>query len=342
MNRARAGATPDRFSTQETPVKPTLPHLLLAFALALLAPLAHAQWSPTKPVRIIIPFPAGGIVDLMARTVTDRLSASLGQQVIVEARAGAGGSIGTEAAARAEADGHTLVLATLSHVTLPAFGGKLTWHPTRDFAGVGMLGQVANLAVVTPGLEPRTLRDFVAYAKARPGQINYVNAGNGTSQTLGVEMLRKDTGIQLTPVGYKGYPPAVPDVIAGRIEFALMPFGVAAPQVKAGKLRALAVVAPVRSPQLPDVPTMAEAGYPESNVMSWYALLAPAGTPRAALQRLSTELGKALADPEVVTRIEALGGSPLPVGSPAEVDAMLARETERWARFVKETGLTMQ
>jgi tripartite-type tricarboxylate transporter receptor subunit TctC len=319
-----------------------LPRLLVALALALLAPLAHAQWSPTKPVRIIIPFPAGGIVDLMARTVTDRLAASLGQPVIVEARTGAGGSIGTEAAARAEPDGHTLVVATLSHVTLPAFGGKLSWHPVRDFAGVGMLGQVANLAVVTNGLEARTMREFVAYARARPAQVNYVNAGNGTSQTLGVEMLRKDTGIQLTAVGYKGYPPAVPDIIAGRIEFAMMPFGVALPQVKAGRMRALAVVAPVRSPLLPDVPTMAEAGFPESTVVSWYALLAPAGTPRAALARLSVELGKALADPEVVARIEALGGSPLPAGTPAEVDAMLARETERWARFVRETGLTMQ
>jgi tripartite-type tricarboxylate transporter receptor subunit TctC len=342
MNRARAGATPDRFSTQETPVKPTLPHLLLAFALALLAPLAHAQWSPTKPVRIIIPFPAGGIVELMARTVTDRLSASLGQPVIVEARTGAGGSIGTEAAARAEPDGHTLVIATLSHVTLPAFGGKLPWHPTRDFAGIGMLGQVANLAVLTPGLEPRTLRDFVAYAKARPGQINYVNAGNGTSQTLGVEMLRKDTGIQLTPVGYKGYPPVVPDLVAGRIEFALMPFGVAAPHVKAGKMRALAVVAPARNPQFPDLPTLAEAGFPEAPVISWYAFLAPAGTPRPALQRLATELARALADPEVVARIETVGGSPLPPGTPTEVDAMVARETERWARFVRESGLTLQ
>lgn len=319
-----------------------LPRLLVALALGLLAPLAHAQWAPTKPVRIIIPFPAGGIVDLMARTVTDRLAASLGQPVIVEARTGAGGSIGTEAAARAEPDGHTLVVATLSHVTLPAFGGKLSWHPTRDFAGIGMMGQVANLAVVTNGLEPRNLREFVAYARARPGQINYVNAGNGTSQTLGVEMLRKDTGIQLTSVGYKGYPPAVPDVIAGRIEFAMMPFGVALPQVKAGKMRALAVVAPVRSPLLPEVPTMAEAGFPDSTVVSWYALLAPAGTPRAAIARLSAELGKALADPEVVGRIEALGGSALPVGTPAEVDAMLARETERWARFIRETGLTMQ
>lgn len=186
------------------------------------------------------------------------------------------------------------------------------------------------------------MREFVAFARARPGQINYVNAGNGTSQTLGVEMLRKDTGIQLTSVGYKGYPPAVPDVIAGRIEFAMMPFGVALPQVKAGRMRALAVVAPVRSPLLPEVPTMAEAGFPESTVVSWYALLAPAGTPRAAIARLSAELGKALADAEVIGRIEALGGSPLPVGTPAEVDAMLARETDRWARFVRETGLTMQ
>lgn len=300
-----------------------------------------AAWSPSRPVRVIVPFPGGGIVDLMARAVTDRLAAALGQPVVVEARPGAGGSIGTEAVARAEPDGHTLLLATLSHVTLPAFS-RLPWHPSRDFAGIAMLGQVPNLVVVANSVEARSMKEFVALARARPGQFNYANAGNGTSQTLGVEMLRKQTGIQLTPVGYKGYPPVVPDLVAGRIEFALMPFGVAAPHVKAGKMRALAVVAPARNPQFPDLPTLAEAGFPEAPVISWYAFLAPAGTPRPALQRLATELARALADPEVVARIETIGGSPLPPGTPAEVDAMVARETERWARFVRESGLTLQ
>jgi tripartite-type tricarboxylate transporter receptor subunit TctC len=312
-----------------------------ALVLSIAAPLACAQWAPTKPVRIVVPFPSGGILDQMARTVTDKLGAALGQAVIVDARPGANGSIGIEAAARADADGHTILFATLTNVTLPAFM-KVPWHPTKDFAGVAMFAQVPNVAVVPTTLEPRTLREFVEYAKARPGQLNYANAGNGSSQTLGVELLKKNTGIDLVSVGYKGFPPAVPDLITGRLQFALMPFGVAAPQVKAGKLRALALAAPARNRQLPDVPTMAEAGFPESPVISWYAFVAPVGTPKAAIERLNAEFARALADPEVVARIETLGGSPLPVGTPAELDAMMAKEVQRWSVFVKETGLTIQ
>ena len=307
-------------------------------ALCLCAPLALAQWSPTKPVRIIVPFPAGGIVDLMARTVTDKLAAGLGQAVIVEARTGAGGSIGTDAVAKAEPDGHTLLLATISHVTLPAFG-PLPWHPTRDFAGVAMLGQVPSLVVVPSTLAPKTLREFVDYAKANPNQINFVNGGNGTSQTLGILKLQKTTGIQLTSVGYKGYPPAMPDLMSGLVQFSMVPFGVAAPHVKSGKLRALAIAAPSRNRQFPDVPTIAEAGFPDAPVISWYAWLAPAGTPKAAIERLNRELAKAMADPDVVARIETVGGAALPPGTPNAVDAMLAREGDYWAKFVAETGL---
>lgn len=309
-----------------------------ACLLILVSAPAFAQWSPTKPVRIIVPFPAGGIVDLMARTATDKLAVALGQPVIVESRTGAQSSIGTEAVARAEPDGHTLLMATLSHAALPAFGG-LPWHPTRDFAGVALLGQVPNLVVVSPSLEPKTLKEFVDYARARPGKLNFVNAGNGTSQTLGVMRLQKNTGIQLTSVGYKGYPPALPDLMSGLVQFAYAPFGVVAPQVRAGKLRALAIAAPVRSKQFPDVPTMAEAGFGESLVTAWYVWLAPKQTPRPAVERLARELARIAADPEVVTRIEALGGSGLPPLAPAQVDSWLAGEIDSWARFVAETGL---
>lgn len=315
--------------------------LLISLALSIVAPLAAAQWAPTKPVRIVIPFPAGGIVDLMARAVNDRLGAALGQPVIVEARPGAMGSIGTDAVAKAAPDGHTLVLATMSHVVLPGFM-ELPWHPSKDFAGVAMLGQVSNLVVVTPSIEPRTMKEFVEYAKARPGRINYVNGGNGTSQTLGVELLKKNTGLFLTPIGYRGYPPAIPDIVSGQVQFAMVPYGVALPHVQSGKLRALAVVAPTRSKHLPNVPTMAEAGFPDSNVTSWYALLAPAGTPKAALVRLNEEIAKILAEPDTVARMERIGGTPLPAGTPAEVDAMLQREAAQWARFVKERGLKIE
>lgn len=322
-------------------MKRTLLRGALALACTLMTPLALAQWAPTKPVRIVVPFPAGGIVDLMSRSFTDRLSAALGQPVVIEVRPGAHSSLGNEVVARADPDGHTLLMGTLSMATLPPFM-KVPWHPTRDFAGVAMVGQVPNLVVTPATLEPKTLREFVAYAKARPGQLNFANGGNGTSPTLGVELLRKHTGMQLTSVGYKGFPPVIPDMIAGRIEFSMVPFAVAAPHVKSGKLRALAIASNSRSRLLPDVPTMAEAGFADSPVISWYAIFAPAGTPKPVIQRLNAEFARALADPEVQGRIEALGGATLPAGTPAEVDTMLAAETDRWAKFIKESGLKLE
>jgi tripartite-type tricarboxylate transporter receptor subunit TctC len=301
----------------------------------------QAQTFPSKPLRIVVPFPAGGIVDLMARTLSDKLAAGLGQPVLVEARTGANGSLGTEAVARADPDGHTLVLATLSHVTSPALM-KTTWHPVKDFAGVAIMGHVANVAVVHPDLPAKSLREFVDYAKARPGKVNYINGGVGTSQTMSTELLKRNVGIDLVAIGYKGFPPAIPDILAGQVQFAFIPFGVAAPHIASAKLRALAVAAPARSKQFPGVPTMAEAGYADSQVISWYAYLVPAATPRAVVARLNAEFVKALADPEVIARIEKIGGEPLPAGRPEDVDAMIAKESERWTKLVQATGMKIE
>ncbi len=298
----------------------------------------QAQSFPSKPLRIIVPFPAGGIVDLMARTLNEKLAAGLGQPVLVEARPGANASLGTEAVAKSDPDGHTLVLATLSHVTTPAMA-KTPWHPTRDFSGVALMGHVANVAVVHPELPPKTLREFVDYAKARPGKVYFINAGAGTSQTMSAELFKRNAGLDLVGIGYKGFPPAIPDILSGQVQFSFMPFGVAAPHIRGGKLRALAVASPARSRMFPDVPTMAETGHAESQVVSWYAYLAPAATPRPVVARLNAEFGKALADPEVIARIEKIGGEPLPAGRPEEVDAMLARELERWTKLVQATGM---
>jgi tripartite-type tricarboxylate transporter receptor subunit TctC len=315
---------------------------LLSFAvLFCMTTNVNGQTFPSKPLRIIVPFPAGGIVDLMARSLNEKLAAGLGQPVLVEARPGANASLGTEAVSRSEPDGHTLVLATLSHVTTPALA-KTPWHPVKDFAGVALMGHIANVAAVHPDVPAKSLRDFVDYAKTRPGKLNYINAGAGTSQTMSMELFRRNTGIELVGIGYKGFPPAIPDMLAGQVHFSFIPFGVAAPHVKSGKLRALAVAAPARSRMFPEVPTMAEAGYPDSQVMSWYAFLVPAATPRAAVARLNAEFGKALADAEVIARIERIGGEPLPAGKPEEADAMLAREFERWTKLVQATGMKME
>lgn len=305
--------------------------------LCLLASV-QAQTFPTKPLRIIVPFPAGGIVDLMARSLNDKLAAGLGQPVLVEARPGANGSLGTDAVAKSDPDGHTLVLATLSHVTSPLLA-KTPWHPTKDFAGVAIMGHVANIAAVNPDVPAKTLREFVDYAKARPGKVNFINAGVGTSQTMSAELFKRNTGLDMVGIGYKGFPPAIPDILSGQVHFSFIPFGVAAPHISSGKLRGLAVAAPARSKLLPQIPTMAEAGYPESQVVSWYTYLVPAATPKPVVARLNAEFAKALADPEVIARIEKIGGEPLPAGKPEEVDAMLAKEIDRWTKLVQATGM---
>ena len=288
-----------------------------------------------------MPFPAGGIVDLMARTLNEKLASGLGQPVLVDARPGANASLGTEAVARSDPDGHTLVLATLSHVTTPALM-KTPWHPVKDFSGVAVMGHVANLAVVNAELPVRSLREFVDYAKARPGKINFINAGAGASQTMSAELFKRNAGLDLVSIGYKGFPPAIPDILSGQVQFSFMPFGVAAPHIRGGKLRALAIASPARSRVFPDVPTMAEAGHAESQVISWYAYLVPAATPRAVVTRLNAEFARALADPDVIARIEKIGGEPLPAGKPEEVDAMLARELERWTKLVQATGMKIE
>jgi tripartite-type tricarboxylate transporter receptor subunit TctC len=313
----------------------------IAVLFLLAASAAWAQPFPSKPVRIVVPFPSGGIVDLMARAFGEKLGAQLGQPVVVEARTGANGSIGTEAVARAEPDGHTLLLATISHVTLPSMA-KVSWHPLKDFAGVAWVGHVANIALATPSLQVAGLKELVAAAKASPGRINYANGGNGTSQTLTTELLKKNTGIDLTPIGYRGFPPAIPDLLSGQVQFAFVPFGVAAPHVRSGKLRGIAIAAPARSKQFPELPTMAEAGYADSQVISWYALLAPSATPRSAVQRLNTEMRQVLADADVAGRIDKLGGEVLPPQTPEELDATLAREVERWSRLLKDINLKVE
>ena len=315
--------------------------IVLALVFLLHAVISTAQTFPGKPLRIIVPFPAGGIVDLMARSLNEKLAAGLGQPVLVEARPGANGSLGTDAVAKSDPDGHTLVLATLSHVTSPLLA-KTPWHPTKDFAGVALMGHVANIAAVNPEVPAKTLREFVDYAKSRPGKVNYINAGVGTSQTMSAELFKRNAGLDMVGIGYKGFPPAIPDLLANQVQFSFIPFGVAAPHISSGKLRGLAVAAPARSKLLPQIPTMAEAGYPDSQVISWYAYLVPAATPKSVVARLNAEFARALADPEVIARIEKIGGEPLPAGKPGDVDAMLAKEIDRWTKLVQATGMKIE
>lgn len=296
---------------------------------------------PSKPVRLIGPFVSGGILDLMARAINEKLGALLGQPVIVEARPGADGSIGTDAVARAAPDGYTLLFAGLPHVTLPALFNT-PWHPTKDFSGIATVSHVANLVVIPTSVPAQSLAEFVNYARGRAGDINSLNGGTAGPQNLNIELFKKAAGISMTPIGYKGLVSGVPDLLNGTLHFAIMPYALVDAHIKSGKLKPLAVTSEKRLKQYPSIPTMAEAGYPEASVIGWYAVLAPAGTPRDVIVRLNAAVNTAIADPDVIARIEKLNAEPLPASTPEAVDAMLRKETDRWQRLAKEANLRVK
>jgi len=311
-------------------------------ALALLLPsLALAQAWPTKPVRIIVPYPAGGIVDLMARALGDGLGAKLGQSVIVEPRPGADASIGTDAVAKADPDGHTVLMATLALAVNPNLS-KVPWHPVNDFEGVAHIGVVANVAVVTPALGVKDLKSFIELAKSKPGQINYVNPGNGSSPHVSAELLQIENGIKLTSINYKGIPPAVPDFLAGTVPFGFFPFGTIAGHLRSGKAQAIGIASPVRHKEFPDIPTIAEQGYASSQVNSWYALAVPKKTPRPVIDRLNRDVNALLGEPETMARFEKIGATLISGWTAAQTTKMIADEFARWADVARKAGLSAQ
>jgi tripartite-type tricarboxylate transporter receptor subunit TctC len=316
--------------------------LALAAASALPASLlpqagrAQEAW-PSKPVKVIVPFPAGGVVDLVTRAITDRLATVLKQPFLVEPRPGANGNIGTEAAARSPADGYTLLTATPATVTQPLLSGTARFK-TADFVGLGLVGAPPNLFVVSPSVPAKTLREFVEYARARPGKLSVSNPGVGTSNHLGQELFFSQTGLQLVDVRYPGQPQMIADLASGQVQFGLLTGALALPHVKEGRLRALAIGAPKRWSELPDLPTVGEAGFPEAMFLPWYGLVAPAGTPRPIVRRLSDEILSALANPEVAARLDKMGTQVTPA-SAEDFDALIRSETERWTRVIRERNI---
>ena len=311
-------------------------------ALALLVPsLAFAQAWPAKTVRIIQPYPAGGIVDLMARSMSEGLASKLGQPVLVEPRPGADASIGTEAVARSEPDGHTLLLATIALAVNPHLN-KVPWHPVDDFEGVAHVGVVANVAAVTPSLGVKDMKGFVALAKAKPGQINYVNPGNGSSPHLSTELLQQINEIKLTSINYKGIPPAIPDFLSGTVQFGFFTLPTIGPHLRSGKAQAIGIALPERNKQFPEIPTLTEQGFLSSQVNSWYAIVVPKKTPRAVIERLNRELNAVLGEEDTIGRIEKLGGTVIAGWTPQQTTRMIADEFARWAEVAKKAGLTAQ
>jgi len=309
--------------------------LLLACALA--AGLAHAQDYPSKPVKLILPFPPGGPTDILGRLIADNLSPRLGQPVITENRGGAGGNVGAEAAARSAPDGYTMVLVAPSLAISPTLYAKLNYDPVKDFAPVTLVATVPNVIVTQPSMGP-ALQDFIGSVKEKPGQFNFGSGGAGTSNHLAGELFNLLAGTKLVHVPYKGVNLAMQDVLAGPIHMVVIGVPAAAPHVRSGRLRALAVIAPQRLAALPDVPTIAEAGLPGFEVTTWYGILVPASTPRPVVARLNAELVKAMHSPEVKERLAGLGTDAV-TSTPEEFSAYIKREIDKWGDVIRKAGL---
>ena len=292
-------------------------------------------WSqswPAKPVRVIVPYPAGGVVDVMTRAVTIRLATDLGQPFVVESKPGAGANIAAEFVANTAADGYTLLVSAPYIINNPLLESGLRWQ-AKDFVPVARYALSPSFILVPVNSTARTVKDYVTLARAKPG-LPVGDGGAGSTQSMATQMLGAVAGFTFEAIGYKGAPPVIPDLINGALSMSIIPSTVAIPQVTAGKLRALANTSSKRSPLLPDVPTIAEAGFPEVTVESWYAFHVPTGTPREVLQRLSAAVGAAAATSEVQGRLATAGGEAAFLGT-ADFESFLRSDTERWQRFVK-------
>ena len=314
---------------------------LLSCLVGITAPAALAQAYPNKPIKLIVPFAPGGFTDVVARILGQKLSLSLGQPFVIENKAGAGSTIGTDFVAKAAPDGYTLVMVSTTHVISPAIYPKLPYDPIKSFTPVSKLVDSAYVLMVNPKVPVNSVADYIALAKAQPNKIHYASSGNGSSQHLMGGMFAAMTGTKLIHVPYKGSSGAASDLVAGVIEssFAGVPNAMA--QVPAGRLKALAVTTSKRIPQLPDVPTMQEAGVPGYEASVWLGLLAPAGTPKEIVARLNAEIAKVMNAPDTKKELFAAGVES-DISSPDALGVLMNREMERWAKVIKDAGITMQ
>lgn len=300
---------------------------------------AAAQSYPVKPIRLIVPYPPGGPTDLVGRAIGQKFTEAWGQQVVVENRAGAASAVGTEVAARAPADGYTLLLGTSAGFCInPALGGKIPYDPERDFAPISLLVINPQILVVHPSLPVTSVKSLVTLAKSRPGQINYASVGNASPQHLGMEMLKRMAGIDMVHVPYKGTAPAITDILAGNVSLMFNSMPSVLQQTQAGRLRGIAVGSARRSPAAPHVPTVAESGLPGFEYVTWYGLFAPAGTPRDIVGKLNAQVVKILSDPELTKRFAGQGAEPQSTTG-EQLAAYRRAEHERWRKLIAEMKL---
>ena len=316
---------------------------LFAIAAATLAvafaPLAFAQSTyPTRPIRLIVPFPPAGTTDILARAVAQKLSETWGQQVVVENHPGAGGNIGSDIVAKASPDGYTLLMGTVgTHAINPSLYSKMPYDHVKDFVPVILVAGVPNVLVVNPSLPVKSVRELIDYAKANPGKLNFASSGNGTSIHLSGELFKTMTGVQMTHVPYKGSSPALTDLMGGQVQLMFDNLPSSLSFIKAGKLRALAVTSSERSATLPELPTLAESGLPGFEASSWFGVLAPAGTPKDIVDKINGAVAAWLATPEAKEKLLSQGAL-VAGGTPEAFTKHIAAETAKWAKVVKASG----
>jgi tripartite-type tricarboxylate transporter receptor subunit TctC len=299
---------------------------------------ASAQDYPLRPLRFILPFPPGGGTDILGRIIAERLAANLGQPVVTENRGGAGGNVGAEAAAHSAPDGYTIVLVAPSLAISPTLYSKLNYDPVKDFVPISLVATVPNVMVTHPSVQAQTLQEFIALARSKPGGMNFGSGGSGTSNHLAGELFNIVTGTKLVHIPYKGVNLAMQGVLGEQVHLVFIGVPPALPHIKAGRLRALALVAPQRSPALPEVPTVAEAGLKDFEVTTWYGIMAPAGTPRPIVTRLNSELVKIMHAPDTKERLATMATDPL-TSTPEEFGAYLKQEIAKWGDVVRKANL---
>ncbi len=309
--------------------------------LAASLPLRAQTTPPARPVKVVVAWPAGGFMDVTTRAMTDRLANLWSQQVVVENKPGAYGLIGTEQVMYSPPDGATWLIGTMG-TPMSASLYKRKWIAADEFAGVAMVGSSALIAVVPASLPVQSMKEFVALARSQPGKLNYLNPSAGSATHLNTELLKLNEKINVTSVPYNGQPPGVVDLIAGQLHFGMLAPQVVGPHIRSGKLRALAVAFPTRLKDYPEVPTMAEAGYPDVTVVASYSVLVPKRTPKDVIAKLNADIVQALGDPETRRRIETAGAVAAGPSTPEQVDAFLRAETQRWDRFFRDVRIDIE
>jgi tripartite-type tricarboxylate transporter receptor subunit TctC len=320
---------------------PSRRDVLFGAALALGAPHVRAQSFPSRPIKLVVPYPPGGGADTTARLIAPRLQEAFGETVVIDNRPGAGGVIGDDAVAKAPPDGHTLLIGAFAHAVNPSLLARMPFRTPDDFAPISLLVTVPELMVITPSHPARTVAELVAMARAQPGKLFYASSGNGTAQHLAAELFKLRTGTEIGHVPYKGGGPAVADVAAGHVPFYFGNMSAALPQARANRVRALAVTSAERSPAARDVPTLAEAGVKECEISEWNALLAPAGTPPAVHERVHAEVARIMRLDDIRAKFADLGADA--IGStPQELAAFLRAEMAKWAEVVKAANIRIE